>query len=103
MYLFIVGLLGIMFNNTIIALYWNHSVVSLIFSRASYLKNCFKLRTDYHMLLLNLILTELMICLYGIPVDFLATLQGGWIMGKELCVATGFILTVLGRKIIFSK
>ena len=50
------------------------------------------------MLLLNLILTELLICLYGIPVDLVASLQGGWVMGRELCVATGFALTVLGRQ-----
>ena len=49
------------------------------------------------MLLMNLILTELGVCLYGIPVDLVATMQGGWGMGEGLCTATGFILTVLGR------
>jgi hypothetical protein len=48
------------------------------------------------MLLINLILTELIICLFGIPMDLVATVHGGWWMGEELCVATGFILTVLG-------
>ena len=52
------------------------------------------------MLLINLIFTELFICLFGIPVDLIATMQGGWVMGKGLCVATGFILTVLGRIVI---
>ena len=49
------------------------------------------------MLLMNLILTELGVCLYGIPVDLVATMQGGWGMGEGLCTATGFILTLLGR------
>jgi hypothetical protein len=48
------------------------------------------------MLLINLILTELIICLFGIPMDLVATVQGGWWMGEGLCIATGFILTVLG-------
>ena len=48
------------------------------------------------MLLMNLILTELLICLYGIPVDLMASMQGGWVMGRGLCIVTGFILTVLG-------
>ena len=41
-------------------------------------------------------LTELLVCLYGIPVDMVASMQGGWKMGQKMCVATGFILTVLG-------
>ena len=49
------------------------------------------------MLLMNLILTELAVCLYGIPVDLVATMQEGWVMGEGLCTATGFILTLLGR------
>ena len=48
------------------------------------------------MLLINLIFTELLICLFGIPMDLVATVQGGWWMGEVLCIATGFFLTVLG-------
>ena len=47
--------------------------------------------------MLNLVLTELLVCLYGIPVDMVASMQSGWVMGQKICVATGFILTVLGR------
>ena len=42
--------------------------------------------------------TELLVCVYGIPVDLVAALQGGWFMGEKLCVITGFILTLLGRQ-----
>ena len=48
------------------------------------------------MLLINLIFTELFICLFGIPMDLVATVHGGWWMGEDLCIATGFILTILG-------
>jgi hypothetical protein len=46
---------------------------------------------------MNLILAELLVSLYGIPVDFTASAQGGWKMGSGLCKATGFILTTLGN------
>ena len=46
---------------------------------------------------MNLILTELLVTLYGIPVDFIASLQDGWKMGRAVCRATGFILTTLGE------
>ena len=46
---------------------------------------------------MNLILAELLVSLYGIPVDFVASAQGGWKMGPGLCKATGFILTTLGN------
>ena len=42
-------------------------------------------------------MTELLVSLYGIPVDLVAALQGGWFMGEKLCIITGFILTLLGR------
>ena len=47
---------------------------------------------------MNLVVTELLVCVYGIPVDLVAALQGGWFMGEKLCVITGFILTLLGRQ-----
>ena len=46
---------------------------------------------------MNLILCELLVSLYGIPVDFLASWQRGWKMGVRLCESTGFILTFLGN------
>ena len=47
---------------------------------------------------MNLILSELLVSLYGIPVDFMASLQEGWKMGQVMCQATGFILTTLGKE-----
>ena len=55
------------------------------------------------MLLMNLILAELLVSLYGIPVDFLASWREGWKMGPRLCKVTGFILTALGEIIIIFR
>ena len=50
------------------------------------------------MLLMNLIFAELIMALYGVPVNFLASLQKGWKMGKLMCETFGFSLT-LGSKL----
>jgi hypothetical protein len=44
-----------------------------------------------------MIFAETLIAGYGIPVDTIATYQHGWKLGKELCLATGFVLTTLGK------
>ena len=46
---------------------------------------------------MNLIMTELLVSLIGIPVDALASAQGGWNMGATLCRTVGFLLTTLGE------
>ena len=33
---------------------------------------------------------------YGLPLDFIAAYTNGWKMGKEMCEATGFILSAAG-------
>ena len=45
---------------------------------------------------MNMIISELVIAGYGIPVDFTASYMRGWKLGKPLCQATGFILTTSG-------
>ena len=45
---------------------------------------------------MNLILAEMLVSLFGIPVDALASAQGGWNMGATLCITVGFVLTTLG-------
>ena len=46
---------------------------------------------------MNVALAETLITLFGLPVDFTASLNFGWKMGKNLCKATGFILTTSGK------
>ena len=48
---------------------------------------------------MNMILAELIMALYGIPIDFTSSLLHGWKMGRHMCYATGFLLTLSGSKI----
>ena len=48
---------------------------------------------------MNMIIAELAIASYGLPVDFTASLSYGWKLGKGLCQTTGFILTTVGMSI----
>ena len=45
---------------------------------------------------MNITVSELIMSVYGVPVDFVAAFQLGWKLGKEFCLVTGFILTLLG-------
>lgn len=79
-YLFLLGVLSIFFNSSI---FWLYFTVS-------------NLRTDFNLLLMNLLAGELVVAFYGIPVDFYAAARRGWDMGPGLCQFTGFLLTFLG-------
>ena len=57
----------------------------------------FQLHGEFNSLLMNLVFAELVTAGYGIPVDFAASLQHGWKMGKGMCNATGFLLTLSGN------
>ena len=46
---------------------------------------------------MNMVVAEMLIASYGLPVDFAATYTYGWKLGKEFCIATGFILTTSGQ------
>ena len=56
-----------------------------------------QLRTEFNLLLMNLICSELLVSVFGIPVDTLAALQHGWDMGPAFCSVVGFTLTTLGK------
>ena len=45
---------------------------------------------------MNNTISELIMSLYGVPVDLVAAAQLGWKMGEEMCLVTGFLLTFLG-------
>ena len=49
------------------------------------------------MLIMNLMVTELIVSAYGIPIAAVASAQKGWKMGETFCKASGFILTVLSE------
>lgn len=52
---------------------------------------------------MNMVVAEMMIASYGLPVDFIATINYGWKLGKPMCMATGFILTTSGLLSYFNK
>ena len=56
----------------------------------------FQIRTPFNYVLMNMVIAELGIASYGLPVDFVASINFGWKGGKELCQATGFLLTTFG-------
>ena len=56
-----------------------------------------QLRTEFNLLLMNLITSELLVSVFGIPVDLVAALQHGWAMGPAFCSVVGFTLTTLGE------
>ena len=58
----------------------------------------FQLRTEFNLLLMNLILCELLVVLIGIPADTIAAIQQGWDMGPLVCNVVGFCLTTLGNQ-----
>ena len=58
----------------------------------------FQLRTEFNLLLMNLILCELLVVLIGIPADTIAAVQQGWDMGPLVCNVVGFCLTTLGNQ-----
>ena len=55
-----------------------------------------KLHNELNRMMVNLIFAELISSAYGIPMDITAALQYGWKLGRELCNATGVILTLSG-------
>ena len=57
----------------------------------------FQLQTDFNILLISINISELLMSSYGIPVDFIASVQLGWKMGQFFCQLTGFLLTFLGK------
>ena len=43
---------------------------------------------------MNMIFAELIMALFGVPVNFTAAIQHGWTLGETWCHAHGFFLTL---------
>ena len=61
--------------------------------------NFFQLRIPINRLLINLIYAEMISAGWGLPVDFFASISHGWTLGKQMCIATGFLMTLSGKKL----
>ena len=57
----------------------------------------FQVMDDFTILLMNMIIAELIMASFGIPSNFVASIQHGWKMGKTVCEVSGFLLTLEGK------
>ncbi|XP_072895110.1 opsin-3-like [Hemitrygon akajei] len=79
-FLGIIGLLG----------FTNNFLVLLLFCR-------FKaLRSPVNLLLVNISLSDLLVCILGTPFSFAASTQGRWLIGKAGCIWYGFANALFG-------
>ena len=46
---------------------------------------------------MNLIFAELIMAMFGVPVNFTASIMHGWKMGELMCNIFGFLLTLGGK------
>ena len=60
-----------------------------------FLKNSY-IQTPYNNIILNLAFAEFLMAIVGVPHDIVALIQGGWKLGKLMCVSTGAIVTSCG-------
>ena len=68
-----------------------------LFSVRSVIYICSQLWTEFNLLIMNLMMTELIVSAYGILIAAVASAKKGRKMEATFCKASGFILTVLGE------
>lgn len=85
-YMVLIGTFGITANCATLVAFFRHKT----------------LRTPFNLVLINLILTDLIVAAYGIPVDAVAAALLGWKLGYGCCIATGFILMISGMASIYT-
>ena len=61
------------------------------------------LRSPINMLLVNISLSDLLVCLLGTPFSFAASTQGRWLIGEAGCVWYGFANSLFGRTLKFVR
>ncbi|KAG7263089.1 hypothetical protein CRUP_021770, partial [Coryphaenoides rupestris] len=68
----------------------NNFVVLLLFCKFK------RLRTPVNMLLLNISVSDMMVCLFGTTLSFASSIRGRWVMGRLGCSWYGFINSCFG-------
>ena len=56
-----------------------------------------QVRKPYNLILINLAMVEFVLSLVGLPIDVLALITRKWILGKNLCVVSGSVVTTCGK------
>ncbi|KAG7238777.1 hypothetical protein INR49_030321 [Caranx melampygus] len=68
----------------------NNFVVLLLFCKFK------KLRTPVNMLLLNISVSDMLVCLFGTTLSFASSIRGKWLLGRSGCSWYGFINSCFG-------
>ncbi|XP_047456727.1 teleost multiple tissue opsin 2b [Mugil cephalus] len=68
----------------------NNLVVLLLFCKFK------KLRTPVNMLLLNISVSDMLVCLFGTTLSFASSVRGKWLLGRNGCNWYGFINSCFG-------
>ncbi|KAK5920626.1 hypothetical protein CgunFtcFv8_024418 [Champsocephalus gunnari] len=69
----------------------NNFVVLLLFCKFK------KLRTPVNMLLLNISISDMLVCLFGTTLSFASSIRGRWLLGRSGCSWYGFINSCFGE------
>lgn len=69
----------------------NNFIVLLLFCKFK------KLRTPVNMLLLNISVSDMLVCLFGTTLSFASSIRGRWLLGRSGCSWYGFINSCFGK------
>lgn len=69
----------------------NNFVVLLLFCKFK------KLRTPVNMMLLNISVSDMLVCLFGTTLSFASSIRGKWLLGRSGCSWYGFINSCFGK------
>nr|XP_015219896.1 PREDICTED: parapinopsin-like [Lepisosteus oculatus] len=70
--------------------FFNNLIVLVLFCK-------FKtLRTPVNMLLLNISVSDMLVCVFGTTLSFASSIRGRWLVGKQGCMWYGFINSCFG-------
>ncbi|XP_061696215.1 vertebrate ancient opsin-like [Syngnathoides biaculeatus] len=75
-----IGALGLLNNSLVLLLYCRYKI----------------LRSPINLLLVNISVSDLLVCVLGTPFSFAASTQGRWLIGAEGCVWYGFANSLFG-------
>ncbi|XP_030613733.1 teleost multiple tissue opsin 2b isoform X2 [Archocentrus centrarchus] len=68
----------------------NNFIVLLLFCKFK------KLRTPVNMLLLNISVSDMLVCLFGTTLSFASSIRGKWLLGRSGCSWYGFVNSCFG-------
>uniref|UniRef100_A0A672ZF64 Vertebrate ancient opsin-like n=1 Tax=Sphaeramia orbicularis TaxID=375764 RepID=A0A672ZF64_9TELE len=68
----------------------NNFIVLILFCKFK------KLRTPVNMLLLNISVSDMLVCLFGTTLSFASSIRGRWLLGRSGCSWYGFINSCFG-------